>query len=187
MEAFLKSLVDGLNVASQSAFERWLAIRNRPDTDGAPDPNSDQVDTLIRDLLAAYRCLDEAGRRELSSGLNTYAMKQLLGYAARSAANAVQSKSQDLVRSGLLALAIEGGSEDPRESTIVIAMLYHSSVRLGMEPITTFAEAAGFALPGIKNEILRFPLREPESRDLSAFHLVEKNDPVCGFNYETGD
>ena len=86
----------------------------------------------------------------------------------------------------MIALVIEGGSQDWRDSIVALAKLYHSAVKLGMNAQKTFEEAANLADPGIiKTEMNGFPLRPPRDRDLKAFHITEEITEDS-FDYKQG-
>jgi hypothetical protein len=97
---------------------------------------------------------------------------------------AVRRNSPELVRSGLLALAVEGGRVDIRDSIVCLAKLYHSGTRLAADVGTTFSEVAALTPAAqLRSVISGFPSRPLESRGLQAFLLREKMTDE-GFVYE---
>jgi hypothetical protein len=88
---------------------------------------------------------------------------------------AVRNQSADLIQQGLIALTIEGGKREWTASVVVLAMLYNSAVKLGVDAEKMFADIALLAEPGvIQKEMSRFPHRSPHDRSLEAFFLLEE-------------
>jgi hypothetical protein len=88
---------------------------------------------------------------------------------------AVRENSPELIELGLVALAIEDGGQDWRDSILALFQLYHSAGKLGMDAEATFSKIALLAEPGvIKKEMNGFPHRPPESRNLKAFCMAEE-------------
>jgi hypothetical protein len=134
-------------------------------------------------IVADFRDADETTRRSIASRLSRHARRKFLGYAATMAALAVRQNSPDLIEQGLVALVVEEGGGDWRDSLIVVFQLYHSAVKLGMDAEKTFARIAGLAGEGVmKKAIHGFPLRPPESRSLKAF-CMEEEIGEDGFRY----
>ena len=76
---------------------------------------------------------------------------------------AVRRQSPALIQQGLVAIVIEGASQDFRDSIVALAKLHHSAVKMGIDPQGAFEKAASFAEPGIiKTELKRFAIRAPE-------------------------
>ena len=142
------------------------------------------LEEAMTTIVKIFGEADENGRRAIASRLNADARKGFLGYAATMAVLSVRLQSPAFVEQGLIALVIEGASQDSRDSIVALAKLYHSAVKLGMNPEQAFGTAAGLAEPGIiRTEMQRFPLRQPEDRDLKAFYQTEETTEE-GFRYK---
>jgi hypothetical protein len=90
---------------------------------------------------------------------------------------AVGRQSPSLINRGLVALVIEGASQDVRDSIVAVAKLYHSAVKMGIDAQAAFGNAASFADAGlIKTELKHFASRGPKDRDISAFYWTEEGD-----------
>ena len=142
------------------------------------------LEEAMTSIVKIFRMADENGRRAIASKLNKHARNSFLGYAADMAVLAVRTQSPYLIEQGLIALVIEGGTQDWRDSIVALAKLYHSAGKLGMDAQKAFDEAASLADPGIiKKEMNGFPLRPPEDRDLKAFYETEEMTDE-GFRYK---
>jgi len=95
-------------------------------------------------VVKMFRMADETGRRAIISRLSKAARNGFLGYAADMAVVGVRRQSPALIEQGLVALVIEGATQDFRDSVVALAKLYHSAVKLGMEAAGAFEHAAGW-------------------------------------------
>jgi len=142
------------------------------------------LEEAMTSVVKLFEAADENNRRAITSALCEHARNGFLGYAADMAVLAVRRKSPVLIEQGLTALVIEGASRDFRDSIVALAKLYHSAVKLDMNPKEAFEKAASLAEPGIiRTEIHGFPLRRPEDRSLKAFHQTEETTEE-GFRYK---
>ena len=141
------------------------------------------LEEAITAVVRQFETADERARRKIISELSEHARNGFLGYAADMAVLAVRRQSPVLIEQGLTALVIEGASHDFRDSIVALAKLYHSAMKLAMDPGKPFEKAAGLAEPGImRTEILAFPHRRPEDLDLKAFYQSEETSED-GFRY----
>jgi hypothetical protein len=135
-------------------------------------------------IVEIFGMADENGRHVIASRLNKPARHGFLGYGATMAVLAVRTQSPTLIERGLIAVVIEGGTHDWRDSIVALAKLYHSAVKLGMDARKAFEGAARLADPGIiKKEMNGFPLRPPKDRDLKGFSWTEEITEE-GFRYK---
>ncbi|MEO8129045.1 MAG: hypothetical protein ABJF23_21460 [Bryobacteraceae bacterium] len=126
-------------------------------------------------VVKIFGMADEKVRHAITSRLSVNARNGFLEYAAAMSVLAVRTQAQPLIEQGLIALVIEGGSQDWRDSILVLAKLYNSAAKLGMDTQKVFEKAASIAEPGvIKKELNGFPRRRPEDRDLKAFRQAEE-------------
>jgi hypothetical protein len=107
----------------------------------------------------------------------------LLGWAWASSMECVRRSDPSLLSEGLLAVAIEGGRSDHRDSLVRMAALYHSSRMLEQDPAVLFEQAARVSSdPSFATLLAGFPGRPAWLRDLKAFEIsVSSKD---GFTYE---
>jgi hypothetical protein len=140
-----------------------------------PSPPKDGVDEAIMAIIETISVEGPNSPKTIGSRLNAYAQSRFLEYATWRAILAIRNQSADLIRQGLTALAIEGGKREWTASVVVLAMLYNSAVKLGMDADKIFADVALLAESGvIQKEMSRFPHRSPHDRSLEAFFLLEE-------------
>ena len=139
---------------------------------------------LFHSVIAAFERADQAARQRFTERLTSDSRNALLGYASDLAVLAVRRNSPELVRLGLLALAVEGGTVDIRDSIVGLAKLYHSAMKLGVDAAATFRDVAALTpVARLRSEMSGFPSRPPEYRELPAFWLREQMTDD-GFVYE---
>ncbi len=147
--------------------------------------NAPQVpEARFRLVIDAFEKAGPEARQRMTDRLSRDSRNALMGYASGLAVLAVRRDSADLIRLGLLALAVEGGREDTRDSIHCLAKLYHSAMKLGIDVDALFNEVAALtAGKGLSTAMAGFPSRPPEVRDLRAFLLREVMTEE-GFVYE---
>ena len=99
-------------------------------------------------------------------------------YGLREAVLGVRSGSEDLVRLGLTAFAIENlASGDARETLMSVSVLYHAAERVG-NAAAIFEETARISGPGFAGLLRDFAARHPNLRKMSVmgWHEVETPD-----------
>jgi hypothetical protein len=135
-------------------------------------------------VVKLFEAADDNGRRAITSRLSVSARNGFLGYSVDMAVLAVRNQSAALIEQGLVALVIEGGSQDYRDSIVALAKLHHSAVKLGMDSRKALEKAASLADPGVLKDAMKgFPLRPPEERDLKALYQGEEFTEE-GFRYK---
>ena len=141
-----------------------------------------KIRELITQLIPVFKETDLTTRTAISTGLTRYAKDQLLGYAGNMAVLAVREESTSRIHDGLTAMAIEdGGGSDWRDSLVVVALLYNSSVKLGMDATAAFEQASSL-LPetDFQKAIKSFPSRRDRDLECWGRREVMTKD---GFNY----
>jgi hypothetical protein len=149
-------------------------------------PDSEARTELVGSIVDAFASSGAAGRLRIVTRLSDDTSKALLNYAFRMATDAVRQTSPDLVVRGLVALVIDGGRLDSRDCIVRMALLHHSALKLEMAvgPIfETVASHSDARSASIGAAMRTFPRRQPENRDISAFHFREAVTPA-GFTYE---
>ena len=130
--------------------------------------------TAVDPLIEVFVVANPSDRARLSSRLNRDALGILRTFASSMPVLAVRRASPMLITQGLRALAIIGAAYDIRDLLFDVAILYHAATKLGIDTLQLFREVASLAPSAPLQEAMRsFPLRSPESRDLSAFWLRE--------------
>lgn len=140
-------------------------------------PRSIPMEQAMAATVEAFR----NGDRSTTSKLTKYARREFLGHAARMSVEAVRQNNSDLIEQGLVALIMESGGGDWRDSIIALFQLYHSAVKIGMDAQAAITKIAELAEPCIiKKEMAAFPQRLPASRSLKAFCMEEENPEIKG-------
>jgi len=183
MNGRVDELIDYINRVSEESGQTNLQEQNkrisRQTVEEArlpisiPSPPNDAVDEAIASIVEAVR-VGSTSANAVGSKLNAYAQTRFVAYATWRAMLAVTTQSPALIQQGLIALAIEGGKNEWTASVVVLAMLYNSALKFGMDAEKSFAEIALLAEPGIvQKEMTGFPRRQPHDRSLEAFFLLE--------------
>jgi hypothetical protein len=121
------------------------------------------LEDAMTSVVTMFRTADDNSRRQMVSSLTQDARNGFLGYAAAMANLAIREQSPSLIEQGLIAIVIEGGKLDWRDSLVALAKLYHSAVKLGMDAQNAFERAASLELAGFLNS--------PDKARLLSFQL----------------
>lgn len=145
------------------------------------DPTINQV---VGELTQSFANATKQQQTEARAALTRRSRSPLMGYAWEMAEEAVTRNSAELVRQGLIALAIEDGIGDARDNIIRLAPLFRSAQKLGLDAEKLFAQTADLTTnPYLKSNMHNFPLRTPRQSDLEkAFYIHERNTEE-GFRY----
>lgn len=106
-----------------------------------------------------------------------------LAFSKAMAVIAVRQVQVSLILKGLASLAIEDCTFDVRDSTIPLALLYHSAVKIGSDPQELLVDVAGIAGPRGASLFRSFADRTSENRDIGKFGFKEGTDAVGKFDY----
>jgi hypothetical protein len=123
------------------------------------------------------------GRRELIDALNSDHTFVLLAFAERMAALGVRERSRQRLFEGLIAIVIENFRYDTRENILILSLLNHSCVKIGVDPVELFREAASFADQEAADELNQFVKRPPESKGIKSMGYKEVM-AQDGFRYQ---
>ena len=104
-------------------------------------------------------------------------------YAKAMAVEAVRERRDEKVFKGLVALAVENRVFDWRDSTMVLALLHHSAIKIGADALQLFQRAAAISTPQTRESFLQFSARAPENLDLAKFGYQEGTDSEGNFAY----
>ena len=91
--------------------------------------------------------------------------------------------NEEKVFDGLVALAIENGVFDWRDSMMVLVRLHYSAAKIGATPLTLFQRAATISSAETKERLLQFATRRAEDLDLAKFGFKEGLDSSGNFAY----
>jgi len=145
------------------------------------DPTINQV---VGELTQSFANATKQQQTEARAALTRQLRSALMGFAWEMAEEAVSCKSPELVKQGLIALAIDDGARDARDDIIRMAPLFRSAQKLGLDAEKLFAEAADLTTNSyLKSEMYNFPLRKPEHRDFGKAFYIHESNTKDGFRY----
>ena len=104
-------------------------------------------------------------------------------YAKAMAVEAVREGQEEKVFKGLVALAVENGAFDWRDSMMMLVLLHHSAAKIGVDASRLFQRAAAISTPQTSEGFLQFSGRAPENLDLAKFGYQEGTDSEGNFAY----
>ena len=104
-------------------------------------------------------------------------------YAGAMAVEAVRERQEEKIFQGLIALAVENGVFDWRDSMMVLVLLHHSAAKTGADASQLFQRAAAISTPQTSEVFLQFSARTPENLDLAQFGYQEGTDSKGNFAY----
>ena len=159
----LNDPVEQLNTLAEEAFKNQITIRTTEEAlqffkNPPKRAYSVPMEQAITAVVTMFEISDESRRCALNARLSKSVSYELLGYAANMAVLAVRTQSPKLIEQGLLALVIEDGSLDLRDSITVMAKLYHSAVKLNMNAQQTFAKSSSLATQAAGEGMPTFPV-----------------------------
>ncbi len=144
-----------------------------------------ELDDDFRGLISLFTQASYAEREAILKKIDANIAGALMAFGSRMAVWGARLNSRELLLKGLIALVIDDGNYDIRDTIDVMPLLYHSAVKINVDPQSLFNEAAHF-FPTQAARILReFPRRKPEDRSLQAFYYVEVDTPE-GLDYKRG-
>lgn len=142
------------------------------------------INDVIGRLTQSFTTATEDERTQAREALTGESCEVLLGYAWEMAEEAVSLKSAEMVTRGLLALSLEDGKFDARDSIIRMAPLFRSAQKLNLGVEALFDRVASLITnPYLKSEMREFPLRSPENRDLKKAFFIQEANTSEGFRY----
>lgn len=140
----------------------------------AADPAVSDVDRNIEATCKEYLAASEERRAKLrQAATNGWS---LLHFAHRMAIRAMRTGDIDCIRLGLVSIAIENASDDPRETITKLAMLNHAASHIGCSFAAIAEEALKVPLPQVSAYIREFVARDRDLQSLEAFALREMSD-----------
>ncbi|MCW2914190.1 MAG: hypothetical protein JWN52_2258 [Actinomycetia bacterium] len=143
---------DLLNLSIEAAALVDFVSLQHYEADGEPSA----IDHQISGICAGLSEATPEQREFFRSSLNRRQRTVLARYGHRTATQALHERSGDLLRGGLIAIALAttGSDDDFRDVMIGIALHHHVARELGLTPSRVFDEAAAYAEPAV-NELLR--------------------------------
>lgn len=151
---------------------------------GLPDDAQGDI-ALLCDIFEGST---EAERQDIVSNVVREVSFLFMRFGGDMAITAVRQRDSRAVIRGFEALAIEDCRGDWRDSTIILAALYHSAQKIGIDADETLRFVAGLAVSETGDKLFEsFLRRTPENRDLSKFWIKEGTTPTGEFTYVTAN
>lgn len=146
------------------------------------DGNQIQLQQHIEELVKAFAPLNEVEKRTIWRQITSPVSLALFWFAKRMAILAIRELSEERIYQGLVALVIENLAFDSRDSLTPLALLHHSSEKLGADSPGIFSRAAALARSEVAEFLKNFLNRPPPLRSIQTFGYREGASNV-GFTY----
>jgi hypothetical protein len=145
----------------EASYDRWQGELN------LANPTHLPLDDQIVDLCRRFERTDEDDRAAVRRSISMDEFYTLLNFSRRSAVFALRDRRTELLRDGLLAIAlIEAERVDYRDILGALSLLYHVAPRIGADASQQFKDAAALSEPAVAKLVTDFAARSPEHRDL---------------------
>ena len=144
-----------------------------------PSPLPNQIDEEVESLVHAVA---SDGETDPLTKMNETHGFVLLAYAERMASLAVRENSVDTLSKGLVALRIASKLIYVKEALPVLALMYNSANKLGIDPTNLFSTLVLRDGDELKVFVDSFLSRSAEDRSIQAMGYVEGEDEA-GFRY----
>lgn len=139
----------------------------------------------VENLTKAFVDSDPAGRRKLTQRLERPFIWVFARYAYYTAAESVRKNDAPLLRRGLVALAIENGGQDWRDTLPLLALMRNSARRLNVNAAELFSGVAEIASPPLRGMIASSGDCNSERRSIESYHYKESGEGQSfGYVYE---
>jgi hypothetical protein len=134
----------------------------------------ENVQRVVEELCEIFLGASPELRAEIVSYVRPNYSHKFFWFAELMSCVAVRKSSPEDVRMGLTALIVENNNFDFRDMLMILFLIYHSAVKLGLDPLQLFDGAASLAVNEDLAEIVRaFPRRSPHDRSLATFRYEE--------------
>lgn len=111
-----------------------------------PPESKQAVEHNIRDLYHSFSAADSGMRSDIASYVDDKFSFAFLWFAKLSAEKAIRESHPEAIWEGLMAILIESGKFDFRESVPRLVLLHHSATKLGLDCVDLFARASKLAV-----------------------------------------
>ncbi len=132
-------------------------------------PAQSDVDGEVRALCQRFAKSSATERTAISNSLSMDEFYVLIGFGKRAAVFGLRREETEIVRDGVIALAmIERERVDYRDILVSLSLLYHCATKLSDDPNAMFAKVATLAQPDVAELFLVFVNGSPEHRSIRA-------------------
>jgi hypothetical protein len=127
----------------------------------------------LDDLVCEYSDADATLRNEMVQYVRPVFSHLFFSYTRNAAVNAVQRSDPQLLKCGLISLAIENLTFDRRDSLIQLALLNNSALKLGLNPDDFFRSVVPIVSDRFARFLRNFMSRDPQERAIELFGFQE--------------
>jgi hypothetical protein len=148
------------------------------------NPVPSDLDTQMHKSCEEFRALSELGRAQFSSAISLDEFYTLIEFARRTAVFALRERNTQILRGGLIAVAmIEAKRTDFRDILVVLALLHHTASKIGPDPDVLFRNTAKIAERQVAELMIGFADRDKQNKNLrdSWGYLEVKTEFGLGF------
>ncbi len=138
----------------------------------------------IEELCRLYLSVDSDGRTDILARTTVEMAPMFRGVANLYAVDGVRERDPDKIFLGIVALALENLSFDFRDTMIALAVLYHSALKLNLNPDEILGRALTICTPKMGKFLSEFFGRTESQKSLDNF-LVEEIEGPLGFDYRS--
>lgn len=139
---------------------------------------------VLSSLARLFEQSSERERAEISSRVVPEISFLFLRFGDTMATKALRCYDERSVLQGLEALAIENCRFDWRDSTLTLALLYHSAARIGVDAEAPIRFVMQLASKRSKDQLFApFLSRTPENRELAKFGMKEAQNQEGRLSY----
>jgi hypothetical protein len=138
---------------------------------------------LPSDATAAIECLmdvfadaDQAERERIVQKVEVSFAFVFPRYAHIAAVESVRRNNPGLLKRGLIALTIENAKVDWRDTLPYLAFVYNSALKLNVDVVELFSNAARIACPQFRRLLESYLNRDGAARTLESFHHKESGE-----------
>lgn len=170
-------MTDGSAIADQLNFNRISGYS----VEIADSP----IDALIERAIDSYTSLAPAQRAAFLRAFTADHTWTLLIYAVRMAHRAINRRSSEAVRRGLMAIVIEHLQLDAREDLMILSLLNHSAEAIGADSVALFEQAAQQADPQTAALLREFAARPAGLKQIEQFGFRAIGD-IGSVRYQRG-
>jgi hypothetical protein len=132
-----------------------------------------ELDGDFHDLIRLFIESSPAGRDEILRKIDDNVAGALQAFSRRMAVWGARQASSELLVKGGIALILDSGRVDMRDTLSVIPLLYHSAMRINVDPGEIFQEVAAYYRSAVSDALIDFLKRTPRDRSLEAWGFEE--------------
>ena len=138
----------------------------------------------VEELCRLYLSLDSEGRNYILARTTVDMASMFRGVANLCAVDCVRQRDPDRIFLGIVALVIENLSFDFRDTTIALAVLYNSALKIDINWDEILGRALTICTPEMGRFLIDFSKRSESEKSLKAFS-VEEIEGKDGFDYRS--